>query len=935
MNQTLATQPRIIRRRAEESVVADFLDAAGGEPSALLIEGEPGIGKTTLWLDSIRRARERGFTVLQARAAMAESVLAYTALADLLSDVDDAIWADLPAPQRLGLDAVMYPSQLAADTDRRTVAAAFAAVIGRLVALGPVLVAIDDCQWLDTSSATVVSFVARRVPPGVGFLCTTRVDTSTISLQLPSPDAVRRLRLPALTVGELHQVLRARLGIAVSRSTVLRVHEISGGNPFFAVELARELFVHNANGQVGLPGSLADLVRTRVGRVGVGAEDVLLAVASLACPTLPLVAAATDNMPDRVLELLAEAEAQGVIAIDGNRVRFTHPLLAHGVYGAASARHRRSMHGRLARLLAEPELRARHLALSDAAGHPETIDALDNAAEIALSRGAPAAAAELLELASNLGADDVQRQIRCGELYFFAGDSSRARSVLEAVIGRLESGDLRAEALGLLAVVRLYDDGLIEAMDLLQRASDEIGGRLALQAQIRIVLAYAQYNAGRLEDAVQTADEALAYAEHLGTPGELARAIGMRVMIRFLHGDGFDADAMAVAMSLADHRSYTPLPLRPHMQNALLLGFIGDLRGARAQMLSIWCDAVTNGEEGELIFPAFHHFLIECWLGNTAESALVVDGITELAMQLDSELAHVAALTARAWLAGYEGRESDCRQDVAAALAASQCSGTFRLTQWAIAALGFLEVSLGNYGQALDVLQPLMSGFGSDTRTCEIVSAVFVPDAVEALVGLGREDEAEPICNVLVTNGIRLDRPWMLATGARCRAMVLAARGDLAAAGDELDKAILEHVRLPMPFELARTQLLRAQICRRQRRRDAAAAAARDALQTFEHIGSALWADRVRAELARGGSGRRRADGLTPSEHRVAVLAVSGMNNKQIASALFISPKTVEVNLSRIYRKLDVHSRIELCRVFEPQDSRNIPDASGKPARLS
>lgn len=192
MENRFTSQSHVVTRRAEVNVVAEFLDVAVNEPAALVIEGEPGIGKTTLWLDGVDQAHRRGFTVLTARAAMAESVLAYTALADLLSHVDDTIWADLPVPQRQGLDAVLWPSQLAADTDRRAVAAAFSAVIGRLGAIGPILIAIDDCQWLDSSSADVVAFVARRLPPGVALLCTTRSDAAPMSLQLPRPDAVRR-----------------------------------------------------------------------------------------------------------------------------------------------------------------------------------------------------------------------------------------------------------------------------------------------------------------------------------------------------------------------------------------------------------------------------------------------------------------------------------------------------------------------------------------------------------------------------------------------------------------------------------------------------------------------------------------------------------------------------------------------------------------------
>jgi DNA-binding CsgD family transcriptional regulator len=283
-------------------------------------------------------------------------------------------------------------------------------------------------------------------------------------------------------------------------------------------------------------------------------------------------------------------------------------------------------------------------------------------------------------------------------------------------------------------------------------------------------------------------------------------------------------------------------------------------------------------------------------------------------------------MTARAWLAAYAGRESDSRRDVDAALAASQRSGTFRLTQWAITALGFLEVSLGNYVAALEALQPVLSAFDARTDSTEIVAASFVPDAVEALIGLSRIQEAEPMIGALEDNGTRLDRAWMLAVGARCRAMVLAADGNLTAATAAVERAMAEHDRLTMPFERARTQLLLGQLQRRQRRRDTAAATLHDALQTFERLGTAVWAERCRAELSRATSGTRRAAGLTASERRVAELAASGMSNKEIASMLFVSPKTVEVNLSRTYRKLGLHSRVELYRKLASSTPVDSPE---------
>jgi DNA-binding CsgD family transcriptional regulator len=413
---------------------------------------------------------------------------------------------------------------------------------------------------------------------------------------------------------------------------------------------------------------------------------------------------------------------------------------------------------------------------------------------------------------------------------------------------------------------------------------------------------------------VPIADDAVTCAERLGDPPLLSQALSITVLMHFLAGDGFDEPTMRRALSLEDHQSHAPMPLRPRVQNALLLAFTGRLERARAQMLSIRRDAVENGEEGELIIVAFHRFLLECWIGNFADANLVAEDTMEIALQLGGDKEVISALIARAWLAAYAGQEPEARRDVADALAASQRSGTFRVSQWATTALGFLEVSLGNYAAALDTLQPLLSVLEVAPDSTEIVGVSFVPDAAEALVQLGRLAEAEKLAEALDRNGRRLDRAWMLAIGARCRAMLLAARGDLDAANLAAQQAMVEHDRLPMPFERARTQLLAGQLQRRQRRKDAATVTLREALAAFEDMGIPLWAERARAELARCAVVPRQAAGLTPSERRVAELAASGMTNRSVATALFISPKTVDANLSRVYRKLGIHSRAELGR---------------------
>ncbi|BBZ70250.1 helix-turn-helix transcriptional regulator [Mycobacterium paraseoulense] len=917
---------RFVSRQAEEQSLTEFLDSAPQQQRAIFITGDPGIGKTTLWLDAVSRASRRGFRVLTSRTAAAESVLAYTAMADLLSELDESIWADLPAPQREGLDAALLRRRDdAQNIDARAVAAAFLAVTDRLAARGPLLIAIDDLQWLDTSSANVVSFAARRLPAGAALLCTTRIEEAASRLQLPSPDAVRRLRLQPLTVGELRQVLLLHLGLSLSRPLLLRIHEIAGGNPFFALELAREISAHTRTSELSLPGSLDDLVRSRIGQLAPSAKDAMLAMASLPDPTVQLVAQALGATPDRVVELLAEAENRAVVAIDGNRLRFTHPVLAHGVYSGARPPVRRAMHRRLADLITEPELHARHLALSDPTGEQQTIAALDAAAEIARGRGAPAAAAELLELAIDLGANDPARRIRCATYYFDASDPTHARQILDNVVAELPAGPVRAEALHILGLVRLYDDSFLEAAELLEAGLVDSADDAELRVRILITLSFALLNAGRPGQAYERVQQAVVEAERLDIAPLLSPALGMRAMMDFMGGRGFDKPTLQRATNLEQRDPQVPLAFRPSVQLTLLRAWTGELEGAHQEMAAVSQSCITRGEEGELIFAAFHLALIDIWRGDLTNAAIIADETMELAAQLGGDFPLFIALTIRAAVAAYEGRVDDARRDLRDSIVAAQRCGSMRLAEWPATLRGFVEVSCGDYQAAVNALAPLLPLTQIFPEATEIISASFIPDAAEALIGLGRFDEAEPLVAALERNGTRLDRAWMLAVGARCRAMLLAGRGDLAAATATAERAMTEHERLPMAFERARTQLLLGQLQRRQRHRDAAAATLREALQTFEELGTTLWADRVRAELARGMSGRRRAEGLTPSEQRVADLAVSGMTNRDIAAALFISPKTVEVNLSRIYRKLGIRSRMELYRALESTNDPASP----------
>jgi DNA-binding CsgD family transcriptional regulator len=903
-------------RPTESRTIAGFLAAAISEPSALLIEGEPGIGKTTLWLEALELAREKGFQVLSARAAAAESVLAYTALADLLDGVPAAAWADLPDPQRFAVDQVLMRADNDTATDQRAVAAAFLSVVEYLADDGPLLLAIDDLQWIDPSSMHVVAFAARRLTGPIGILGSVRTDGagSAAWLQMPRPDAVNRIRLHPLGIRDLHEAVSARLRRPFSRPTMGRIHEVSGGNPFYAIELARAIAERVPGVEMSLPRTLADVVRARLSGLDSDVHDALLAASCMASPTVELVSSATIIDDDRLIELLENAESKGIIAIDGNRIHFAHPLLARGVYTQAAPGQRRTMHRRLADIVDEPELRARHLALAATSGDQVTLQALDTAADSARVRGAPAAAAELMDLAIGLGGDTAERRLRSALHHFDAGDQERSRTVLEETIDRLAPGDLRAEALSRLAVVRLYGDGFFEAAALLQRALSEVRTDSPLRVQILITLAYSLLQANQPQASVQMAEEAVAQAERLDQRHLLGLALGMRVILRFRCGEGLNEVDLRRAVELEDPDIFTPLVFRPSVQRALLLEWTGRLDEAHEVLDAVRRRCAEKGEEGELVFIAQHVVLSGIWRGDFVEAGLVADDAMELARQLGGDTPLFLAHSLRATLAAYAGRETDAREASEEALQIGRRTGAFRLTERVVAALGFLEVSLGRYEAAAATLQPLVSRFDPASTPTELPSAAFLADAIEALIQVDRAADAEPLVDALERNGARQDRAWMLAIGARGRSMLLAARGDVDAASATAAHAIAQHDRLPIPFERARTLLLLGQLERRQRRKEPASASLQEALDIFEQLHVPLWANRARAELARANVGPRQSGQLTPSEQRVAELAASGMKNRDVATALFISPKTVEANLARIYRKLGIKSRAELGR---------------------
>jgi len=434
-----------------------------------------------------------------------------------------------------------------------------------------------------------------------------------------------------------------------------------------------------------------------------------------------------------------------------------------------------------------------------------------------------------------------------------------------------------------------------------------------LLIQMLMALAYALINTGRKQESSRRIDEAVRHAEMLGQQTLLSRALGLQVVLNFMCGAGVDEVNLRRALELEDDQSPAQVAFQPRIQNAILRAWTGELDIARRELRSINQRRIENGEESESVFICYHRAMVEIWSGDFAEAHRIAEEAMDRAAHLDGDVHLFSVVAIRSSLAAYAGRSEQARRDARIALDASDRSEGRELAGWMVANLGFLETSLGNYEAAVGVLQPVVDGLFADPDYSEIIVASCVGDAVESMVALGRLDEAQRLTDLIERNGTRLDRAWMLSVAGRCRAMLLAASGDFDAGIRAAEGAMVQHDRVPMPFERARTQLLLGQLQRRQRKKQTAAASLREALDTFERLKTPLWADRARADLARV-TVNAGAAVLAPSEQRVAELAASGMTNRAIAAKLFISPKTVDTNLSRIYRKLGIHSRAELGR---------------------
>ena len=908
----------MIGREREIAVVSAFLDSVPRDPAALLVEGEAGIGKSTVWFESVRLAESRGYRVLRARPAESEAKLSYAALADVVGPVFDEARAQLPRPQELALAATLLRVTSSEPADPRTVATSVVGVLAELARIQPVLVAIDDVQWVDLASQRALEFAVRRLPAQVRLLVTRRGEgAAEVPLELDRalpPDAFERVVLGSLSLASLHHLVRERLGTSPTRPLIARIAEASGGNPFFAIEIARA-----TGGRATGPGELAPLpvphsmqklAAERVNALSGTAQEAVLVAASLSRPTADGILAALPHDSDGGAAL-AEAEDVGVLVTEQGRIRFAHPLLASAVYASASEARRRALHRRLAQVVSDEEERARHLAQSLTEADESVAAEIEGAARQTGLRAAFDAAAELFGAACRLTPAAnreplARRTLGQSSALLRTGDVADARRLAQMMELDGLAPTLQAERLQLLAEVE-WDDGSIPlATSYLERALEVAGDDPPLSARIsaRLVLITAPGNPAR---ALQHAERAVGQVDGERDPLVLSSLLIDLCLLDLRLGRPPRTDLMRQGLAVEERAGPSAYP---HPVPLIWFQCTDDVEATRERHAREADWARDHSDETHAAERLSYLALAEFHAGRCDLAERLIEhscNTIEERLEVSGRFAYPFAW--RSLMDAYRGRSGRARATLLPLVAEA---GQPQKSWWAaglLSVLGFVEFAAGDYRAADDALsrmQRLLDEMGIKDGLLDRTE----PFHAELLVELGHLDRARGALARLEHRGRIFPRTWIDVTLPRTRAIVLAAEGDLPGALEALESLDLD-TAARLPLELGWTWLTKGRLLRRAKQRRAAADALAQAAAIFERLGAVAWTQRARTELDVVGP-RRAPDELTATELRVAEQAAAGITNREIARALFMSEKTVEAHISRVYRKLGIHSRAEL-----------------------
>jgi DNA-binding CsgD family transcriptional regulator len=899
---------QIVGREAELAALDTFV-GSGHASEALVLTGGPGIGKTTLWEAGVELARQRGLRALSARGSDSETQLSFAALIDLLDGVGREELVSLPLPQLHALEAALLRAEPSGDPPPpAAISVGFLNALRALAVQGPLLLAVDDVQWLDGASAEALAFALRRLEGWpVRFLFAKRSRSSSMLEQAYGPKGLHRLEVLPLSLGATQRLLRQRLGLSLSRHVLRRVVDATLGNPLFTLELGRALAERGPLGigeEVPLPDTVEELLGTRVGALPAPARRLVLAVAlSGELPISQLVEIGPPAALDDALD-------SGVLVVDGDRVRPAHPLFATAAKTRARAGERRDLHLALAQLATDDESKALHLALATDRPDPELAATVETAAAAAAARGARHKAVVLAEhalwLTPRAATERSERLLVLGGYLVAAGEKQRLTDLLSPELETLPRGAARVQALLLLTegVVGTNDEIRNYLLDALWESGDDPVLRASVLVELvtNDVVIRLEGIPGAETSALEALEIARRAGSHLERPA--LHAVGWA---RALRGRAID-DVVEQFRAVSEVPPY--LAESPERVAGLRLTWRGEVEQARAVLTPLLALADERGESYSYSLQRLHMCQLELRAGNWE----AVEGLLDDWAESSERVMWPMYERCRALLAAGRGLPDEAERWAAETFTRAEATGIRWDRLEALRARGAAASLAKEPERAAECLRAVWEHTRHEGIDEPGVFPV-APDLVKSLVELGELEEAKAVTVRLRELAEGQEHPWGLATAKRCDAVVRLAAGYDEAAAAMLEQAGAEYGELGLRFDRALAMLDLGRAQRRAKKWGAARASLEQAVAELDELGSPGWAEQARSELARVGARRPQPTGeLTPAERRVVELAVDGLANKEIARTLFVSVRTIEVHLKHAYAKLGIRSRTQLAR---------------------
>ncbi len=899
------------------------------EGGSVLLTGPAGIGKSTLLSTLAQEPADS--QVLGCSLSEAERHLPFLGLIDLLAEIDEDVLRTLPEHQRSALEsALLRRTDPIGDRDVLGLRMAVLATFRAMCAVRPVLLVIDDAQWLDAPSAELLAFIARRAS-GLPLRALVSARDGRVTPpreQRLCPPPLRTLAVPPMTVPEVTRLLG---DLGLPRAVLAKVHGASGGNPFFALELGRALAGHDGpldpSEPLPVPDSLRSLMLGRLMALSSEARRTLLTASAAARPTLGLLRAA--GRPDPATDV-GEARVAGIVA-PGEVVRFTHPLLSAVLYAETPEQDRLEAHQALADAVTDPVERARHLALVAPGRSADVAGRLSEAAEAARRRGARGAAARLALLAADRTTKvDAEHDLRltAAEDALSAGEFAMARGIAEDVLTRASAPATRVRAW-----IVLLDSGgqaLAELDDVFPRALADARDDPALLAPLHLRLAWRAWLVkGSAAKARAEAATAARLAERAGDRRTEVLALTKQALAEFgmgrLEADHTLTRALAGTRDPAirfDHNGPVYLRYRQHLLH-------DRLEEARAELRSLTYAVRQRGAVESLFMCLYGSAQVEILRGRCERALDLAYQCLRLAQ--DSELSQGPAWCAVAFAEAAGGSLDEALAAAERGIAHSEDDGDLLFLPATLHAAGTIRLLRGEPAEAVESLRRVRR-LEADQGLAEPAMRRWHADLAEALAATGAVGEATELIEETRRDATRLGRRSVLAALDRAAALVAAARGDLAAAVDGLRASVTAMAALPSPMEEGRARLELGRALLTSGDVTAGRESLRTAHRLFTRAKATPWAAATGAELDRADVGVTAVTGsadplreLAGVERRVAVLVAEGATNREIAARLFISVKTVEAALTRTYRKLGVRSRVDVARLTAFRHSGGHP----------